>query len=552
MPKYDYDVFIVYCRKDQVYAEELADGLAKAGLKVFFEPWVLVPGLPRKKQPELRDALLKSRTAIVFLRDSELDSDDEELLAEAVAHMEIIIPIYYYAFSPKLQSKYKELDGRPGISIKSERALEQLIAAITNEPLEKVVASRRLPENPARACYLHRLQLENIRGFVSLDLELDSPPRRQSVVIGRNGTCKTSVLRCIALALAGVKDAPALLSFPNGRWVTDGEKEGLVRLYLESANGGEQKVRELKIVEDNGGEMVRSDISVDDLIFVCAYGTGRGGVGEEPVRDYRVMDSVATLFDYGERLVSSELVLRRLRDFLGSERFDAVLSGLKKALGLGCEHVIELPRGGGVEISGPDLGGRIPFEAWADGYRMTFSWLIDLYGWAMRAGAFDEAGDICGILLVDEIEQHMHPAMQRVILGHLEKTLPKVQIIATTHSPLVALSVKPEQIIALHRDAERVHSVAVPSLKGYSADDVLVEESLFGTSPYPPATEAQMSRYQELAEISPERRTPEQEDELGELARALDPSSLPALRDDPVLARLDEIAARLSREEPEA
>lgn len=399
--------------------------------------------------------------------------------------------------------------------------------------------------------YLSRIQLKSIRGFLSLDIQLDTSGR-PTVIIGRNGTCKTTLLRCAALVLAGGKDAPGLLSFPNGRLTTNGHKEGVIRLQFAPVKGGESKIRELRIVEDNGGELLHYEEPAHDITFACAYGTGRGDFGREPRRNYRVMDSVATLFNYGESLVSSQLVLYQLRDYLGTELFDAVLSGLKGALGLGPEHVIELSRGGGVEIAGPDLEGRIPLEAWADGYRMTFSWLIDFYGWAMRAGAFDDDGDVTGILLVDELEQHLHPAMQREILGHLERALPKVQLIATTHSPLVALSAKPEQIVALHRMGERVDSVPVPSLDGYSAEDVLVEEALFGTSPYPPATEAQLNRYQELAQIPPERRSREQIDELGELARQLDPSSLPVLRDDPVLARLDAIAARLDDGEPDA
>ncbi len=416
----------------------------------------------------------------------------------------------------------------------------------------KIVELRGPVRHSVSRYYLNRIQLKNIRGFTSLDIQLDAPPRRQSIIIGRNGTCKTTLLRCAALVLAGGKDAPGLLSSPNGRWITNDKTEGVIRLHLESAKDGKPTIRELGIVEDNGGELIRPKEPADDMIFACAYGTGRGDFGGELGRDYRVIDSVATLFDYGERLVSSELVLRRLHDFLGSERFDAVLSGLKEALGLGPEYSIELPRGGGVEVSGPDLGGRIPLEAWSDGYRMTFSWLIDFYGWAMRAGAFDEAGNVCGILLVDELEQHLHPAMQREFLGHLEKALPKVQLIATTHSPLVALSAKPEQIVALHRGGEHIDNIPVPTLDGYSSDDVLVEKALFGTNPYPLTTEAQLNRYQELAKIPPEQRSRENADELGELARRLDPSALPALRDDPVLARLDAIAARLDDRESEA
>ena len=92
----------------------------------------------------------------------------------------------------------------------------------------------------------------------------------------------------------------------------------------------------------------------------------------------------------------------------------------------------------------------------------------------------------------------------------------------------------------------------MPPLDGYSAEDILVEEALFGTSPYPPATEARLERYHELTVIPPDERAPEQRAELRQLVGKLDPSSLPALREDPVLAKLNEIASRLDREEPGA
>lgn len=548
MTVHDYDVFIFHLREDQSDAEELARNLKNAGIKVFYDPWPLVLGR-RRDRTNLEQALRKSRTGIALLGRQTVDPEYRALLDQAATQLELLIPVYVTMFSHKIQASYPALEGRPGVFLESSRALDQLVAAIMDAPLEEVVAARKMRslEPFSEPSYLKRIELESIRGFDTLVVRLDASPIRQGVVVGRNGTCKTTLLRCVVLALAGSKDAPSLLSSRIGRWITNGQSEGVIRLSLETAEG-EQTSRELKIVEDSGGELIHME-EPDDMIFACAYGTGRSDLGSPFGRSYRVIDSAATLFDYSERLVASELVLRRLFDFLGSKRFEAVLSSLKRALGLSREHVIELTPGGGVEISGPGLGGRIPLEAWADGYRMTFSWLIDFYGWAMRAGAFDEAGEICGILLVDELEQHLHPAMQREILGHLRTALPKVQIIATTHSPLIALSARPEQIIALHRDGELVKSVPVPSLDGYSADDVLVEEALFGTSPYPPATEVQLNRYQELARIPPERRSPEEVDELGELARRLDPSSLPALRDDPVLNKLDLIASRLGAAE---
>ena len=402
--------------------------------------------------------------------------------------------------------------------------------------------------------YIRRIELENICGFHKLELDFGDDgesPRMQTVVIGRNGTGKTTLLRAIAVGLAPRKDIAPLLSELNGPWLTRGQEQGTIRVFL-----GEAKNRPSEIyINEVSYDLIRTGEihSYHEQIFLCGYGVGRdhSGNGGDPGHSYRVWDSAATLFRYDKGLVGSELVLRRLRDYLGDERFDAVLVGLKRALGLGAEDQIILPQGGGVEISGPDFEGQIPLEAWADGYRLTLSWMIDLYGWALRANAFDEDGDVCGILLIDELEQHLHPAMQKTLLEQLARALPKVQIVATTHSPLVALAARAEQIVALHRDGSHIRQASVPDLTAYSAEDVLVEEALFGTDPYAPMTRRRLDRQQELARIAPADRSPEQLAELRRLAKELDPSQTPSLRDDPVLARLGKIEALLKSEGPD-
>jgi hypothetical protein len=545
MTTYDFDVFIAYGSDDEGAAEDLANRLQAGGIRVFFAPWTLIPGLRQQDQPSPpMDALKKSRSCVLFTNHGlwKYPTYIREAMTDGtLSEMDLVVPVSHGVFDEN--SELMDWIGhRQGLDLTKPQSFRRLVEVLLpKDPEESTIFS----ENGAASYYLADLRFHSIRGFDQLNLDFDTT---QKVIIGRNGTCKTTLLRCIALALAGDKDAPALLSSPIGPWITNGADRATIQLDLTSANGEEPIQRELEIVKDNGGESVHFKGPSPEKIFACAYGMGRGDFGGEPGRNYRVMDSVATLFEYGERLAPSELVLRRLNDYLGNERCDAILAGLKQALGLGPDHAIELPRGGGVEISGPGLATRIPLEAWADGYRMTFSWLIDFYGWAMRAGAFDDEGNVCGMLLVDEIEQHLHPSMQREILGHLEKALPKVQIITTTHSPLVALSTQSDKIIALHRNGEHINSTPVPSLDGYSAEDILMEEALFGTKPYSPATETQLSHYQVLAEIPPEDRSPEQVKELRELAQNLDPRNLPTLRNDPTLNKLDEIIARLDSE----
>ena len=88
--------------------------------------------------------------------------------------------------------------------------------------------------------YLRRLRLKNIRGLASLDLNFSSEanPQPLSLLIGRNGTRKSTILRSIAVALAGVPGANALLTERLAKqFVTIGQSEGSIELDLVDPDG---------------------------------------------------------------------------------------------------------------------------------------------------------------------------------------------------------------------------------------------------------------------------------------------------------------------------
>jgi hypothetical protein len=408
----------------------------------------------------------------------------------------------------------------------------------------------------ARCVYITRLRLENIRAFRHLAIDMrdeDGSPRMLSVVIGRNGTCKSTLLRCVAIALSQRSDASALLAHPNSQMVSEGAEHGQIWLQLVDATGESSEVH--CTLENQGGRDILADSEETSGIrqsnFVCGYGAGRSptaGRATSTRSAYRTMDSVLGLFDYQLGFADVELTLRRMEDHLGSDLYPRALAGIKRALGLGDDHRIGYAKGGGIRISGPDVGQEIPFDGWADGYRMTFSWLIDLYGWAMQADAITPDGGVRGVLLIDEVEQHLHPAMQSGLLPELRKALPDMQVLATTHSPLAALGTESDNIVALHRIEKHVQRAVVPDLTGYSTDDALVEEALFGTDPYPQTTQAKLNRYRDLASIAPEARSEAQAQEIQSLARQLNPAKLPALREDPIAHKLDELTQLLRKE----
>ena len=396
---------------------------------------------------------------------------------------------------------------------------------------------------------ISHIRLKNIRGFRELDLALGDPqkPQLRTVIIGKNGTCKSTLLRAIAVGLCDKSDASTLLNEPIGELVEDQKNHAEIRLDL-SADGRvkEEKIQLLFRVEDDkaaaaappGKEERPEGIGV----FLCGYGSGRSHVGPDSGRSHRTADTVRTLFDYRQPLIDPELTLRRLQDFLGTDRYERTLLGIKRALGLSDDDAIVLGHGGGVELQGPTVGGKVRLEGWADGYRVTFSWLLDLYARAMRADRIGPDGAIDGIVLIDELEQHLHPSMQQTILPHLTKLLPTTQLILTTHSPLVALTAEPSELVVLKRhEDEVIVEPRVPDFSGFSAEDMLTDERLFDSEAHAPETAEKLERYQELAAKLPRTRSAREQVELRSLAKGFRSVEPPTARQDEMLQEFQQL-----------
>jgi hypothetical protein len=88
--------------------------------------------------------------------------------------------------------------------------------------------------------------------------------------------------------------------------------------------------------------------------------------------------------------------------------------------------------------------------------------------------------DISGIIFIDEIDLHLHPSWQRFVLADLQRLLPNVQIIATTHSPFVVGSAGSSSTVVLRRDTEGIRVLTdLPAIAGWRADQIATSD-LFG------------------------------------------------------------------------
>ena len=108
----------------------------------------------------------------------------------------------------------------------------------------------------------------------------------------------------------------------------------------------------------------------------------------------------------------------------------------------------------------------IMFETLPMGYKRIFSIILDI---AYRSYILNGNLDSDGVVLIDEIELHLHPSLQQEILNRLKKTFPKLQFIVTTHSPLVISNFKTDtnnKIIKLSQENNEYSSEDIEGIYG--------------------------------------------------------------------------------------
>jgi predicted ATPase len=154
------------------------------------------------------------------------------------------------------------------------------------------------------------------------------------------------------------------------------------------------------------------------------------------------------------------------------------------------------------------------FETLSDGYASVIAIVAELI---MRMEAYEsEVYDIQGIVLIDEIESHLHVDLQKKILPFLTTFFPKIQFIVTTHSPFVISSMKDAVVCDLE------HQIVANDLSTYSYDALL--ESYFGVDKYSNVLKEKVIEYEALS--SKKELAVEEKFELKELRAYLDQAPL--------------------------
>jgi energy-coupling factor transporter ATP-binding protein EcfA2 len=552
--------YISYVQADQDFALELYRFLKESG----FSPWMVhedvFPGenisLSIKKAVRNADIFLvvysknrafqdreKNMTELALnqLKDSisskhitasspfkDLESEIEFFRKESLGR-QIIIPIRLDD-SPILGeiSSIQFVDLRKDKNKGFQRLLEGINRLTKSIGANSVISTKNLkPNRILRDFSVSKIEIENIRCFDKLTINFS--PNASSVqwamILGDNAVGKSTLLRCIALGLCKESDAVALMKAVSGGFVRKGAQEGFIKIHLrEDKNSKRPKkytiTTRISQKSEDGSEIVRQETEPAKAfpwsdIFVCGYGAYRAAQAHSSFEQYEVRDAVVSLFDPQASLQNPEIVLLR-HDPEVREKLEQKLL-----------QILMLDEPGykmnftkrGLELEGP--WGCLPFQVLSDGYRSTTQWVLDFIGWLIHAERLIDNPDIGGILLIDELEQHLHPRWQRYIVQRLRQQFPKTQIIASTHTPLAASGIVDEEDSLLLKLEQTVNGsidlkvLDKQLLAGKRADQVLTSEAFGLLTTRNPGSEDEIDRYTVL--LGKIERTEVEETELQEL-----------------------------------
>lgn len=374
--------------------------------------------------------------------------------------------------------------------------------------------------------FITSIRINEVRHLKNIEIKLNPEKRQHLILTGKNGSGKTSVLRAMKSYLQAINDGK--LNNLNGiyrEWVQNSLQQ------YENAKTADERYKCEKELEQNQGFIKKYDkgvevffASMSDIVslyangeFITAYFAAdrnskiRRVHGAEDVKlagSYSLdSDPSEILLKYMVHLKTQQSYARNEHDESTAIKIDAWFTRFENAFKvLLCNDSIRLIYDYKNYNFLIEQAGRNPysFDELSDGYSAIIGIVADLIlrmdrNWLLK-GELSQY-DVEGVVLIDELETHLHVELQRKILPFLTEFFPRIQFIITTHSAYILNSISNACIYDLEKQ------VQFTDFSAYSVDDIA--EGYLDADAYSDELKKKAERYQELygrADLSDEER----------------------------------------------
>ena len=357
---------------------------------------------------------------------------------------------------------------------------------------------------------LKSVEIENYRAIEKLKLPLDPS---LTVLHGDNGYGKTSVLSAIAVGLGHEGMLGSFLDvfiyFCEEDWregagnplvsLTSMDGKACERPGTRSVVKRKKAEEEMSVHRENLEEALVEDSHADnnDMPICVLYGTDRtvSDVPESVVSPRHLPRRVSRL-DALKGALSARTDFEdlfawfyfkedeELREQKERRDFDYQLkevSAVRQAISSMLPEVSDPrtesnpPRFVVSQKSEQGQVEKLSLDQLSGGYRIVLALAADLARRMVQGNPhLDDPLKSEAVVLIDEVELHLHPGWQQRILGDLQRTFPNAQFIVSTHSPQVLTTVEPQRIVELAREGDRIVAGApAGATYGAEAGDVL-------------------------------------------------------------------------------
>lgn len=343
--------------------------------------------------------------------------------------------------------------------------------------------------------YIDKITLHQVKGFDDLTFNLARPDGSHAgwtVFTGDNGAGKSTLLKAMALGLVGREVARSLQ--PNlQRWVKDGHAEGRITLSLQPEQGTDEYLSGgrtsykafdavLTLKERSGLVSLEDGQSTSKKAsaaargpwsgqaagwFSCGYGPFRRVFGASSeateLMVAPITERYVTMFQEAASLLAVEKWLRELSHKKLEKRepetrlLDLILDVLRDEL-MPNQITVDTVDSGGLWLKDRQ-GLRLAWPDMSDGYRSALALLIDILRHLVKVYGFeglterDAQGRLTvvrsGVVMIDEVDAHLHPEWQQKIGFWLKQHFPRIQFLVTTHSPIICQAADPNGLFVL-------------------------------------------------------------------------------------------------------